>query len=804
MRSRGLAVAIWLAGITLCVFQIGETRFVADFSAFLPAAPTPEQQLLADQLRAGALSRVMLIGIDGADASARAGVSRALAGVLREDPKFVTVNNGANGRFERERELLMNYRYVLSPAVSPDRFTVKGLRAAIGETLALLASPAGLLVKSLVTRDPTGEMLAVIDRIRPAEGPRLTDGVWVAPDGKRALLVARTRANGSDTDAQALAAAAVEDAFRKATATEGAAAASARLAMTGPGVFSVRARAMVKHDVTQLTALSAALVIVLLLVVYRSPLALALGFVPVVSGALAGIAAVSLGFGVVHGITLGFGTTLIGEAIDYSIYLFVQVERGNKDSDESWIGHFWPTIRLGVLTSIAGFSALLFSGLPGLAQLGLYSIVGLAVAATVTRFVLPALLPERLRIRDLSGLGLRIVAIARRGARLRTGVLVLSLASAAVLWTHRNGLWDPELSSLNPITIEDRVLDGELRAALGASDARTMIAMHGATADEALAAAERVGQHLDALIVAGKLGGYESPAQFLPAGATQRARLDSLPDPQTLRTRLHAALEGMPLRAERLEPFVEDVSRARSQGLVTREQVAESALGIALDGLLFVDSSGRWTAMIGLRAPAGASASIDAQAVRRAVAAAMVPGALLLDLKAEVDRLYAGYFHRVLLMSAIGFAVIVLLLFAVLREPARVARVMAPLVAGVIFVAAWHVLAGTHLTIFHLVGLLLVAAVGSNYSLFFDRIATRSNANIGATVASLALANVTTVVAFGTLALSSIPVLKAIGSTVALGTFATLVFAAMLAKLGTVTLTAAGGNGTIRRRDDAT
>ncbi len=45
---------------------------------------------------------------------------------------------------------------------------------------------------------------------------------------------------------------------------------------------------------------------------------------PVASGALVGIAAVALGFGAVHGITLGFGITLIGESVDYSIYFFVQ------------------------------------------------------------------------------------------------------------------------------------------------------------------------------------------------------------------------------------------------------------------------------------------------------------------------------------------------------------------------------------------------------------------------------------------------------------------------------------------------
>jgi predicted exporter len=75
-----------------------------------------------------------------------------------------------------------------------------------------------------------------------------------------------------------------------------------------------------------------------------------------------------------------------------------------------------------------------------------------------------------------------------------------------------------------------------------------------------------------------------------------------------------------------------------------------------------------------------------------------------------------------------------------------------------------------------------VVAIGSNYALFFDRLAQRRDGSAPRTLASLALANVTTVASFGVLSLSSIPVLEAIGSTVALGAFATLVFAAILAK----------------------
>ncbi|MGZ5073046.1 MAG: MMPL family transporter [Usitatibacter sp.] len=779
MAARRAAIGLWLAGLALCAIEVSRATFVADLSSFLPSAPTAEQRLLVEQLREGAISRVMLIGIEGADSPTRARISRELAAALRADPGFISAANGASTGFERERDLLLAYRYVLSPNVAPGRFTVEGLRAAIGETVESLASPAGLMLKSLVPRDPTGELLSVLEQLRPPEGPRVADGVWTNADGSRALLIARTRASGSNIDAQARAVAAAEAAFAKI-----AGAGAARLVMTGPGVFSARARAMIEHDVERLAAISMLIVAAVLLLVYRSALALLLGLVPVVSGALAGFAAVSLGMGTVHGITLGFGTTLIGEAVDYSIYLFVQSERSEKTGDEAWIAGFWPTIRLGVLTSIAGFSALLFSGLPGLAQLGLYSISGLIAAAAVTRFVLPALLPARFRIRDVSPLGHHIASLAAVLSRGRWLVVAAALLAALVLLAHRDALWDPDISSLNPISQRDRILDRELRTAIGASDARHMIAVKGASADAALENAEAVGARLDELVAAGRLGGYESPARFLPSLAMQRARLESLPDAPTLRARLRQALAQSPLRAERLEPFVADVDRARAAGPLTREKVSGTALDIALDGLLFRDGNGRWNALLGLRAPAGQP--LDLAAVRNATAAAGVEDAVFLDLKAEIDHLYAGYLDRAMLMSAVGLAIIVALLSASLRSPLRVARVMAPLVAGVLVVAAWHAFNDTRLSLLHLVGLLLVVAIGSNYALFFDRIAQRRDSATPRTLASLALANATTVASFGVLSLSSIPVLQSIGSTVAAGAFITLLFAAMLAQISPV------------------
>ena len=53
-----------------------------------------------------------------------------------------------------------------------------------------------------------------------------------------------------------------------------------------------------------------------------------------------------------------------------------------------------PTVRLGLWTSLCGFAALLFSGFPGLVQLGVFSMAGLTAAALTTLCVFPSLAPN--------------------------------------------------------------------------------------------------------------------------------------------------------------------------------------------------------------------------------------------------------------------------------------------------------------------------------------------------------------------------------------------------------------------------
>jgi len=772
------AIVLWLASILACGIIISRSQFTADLSAFLPRSPTPAQQLLLEQIRDGLASRLILVGIEGADASTRARLSKQIAQRLRADPAFVSVNNGEPVSAERDRAYLFNHRYLLSPAVTPARFSAEGLHAALSDSIDLLASPAGLLVKSLLPRDPTGEMVQLLEQLNSGARPKMVDGAWASRDGARALLLMQTRASGTDTDAQKRAMAAIRLAF----ATAPGASPSAKLVMAGPGVFTVTSRDTIEAQVSRLSIIGVAIIATLLLLVYRSFAALALGFLPVISGALAGVAAVSLGFGVVHGITLGFGTALIGEAVDYSIYLFVQSEQGGSDQ-QIWIKRFWPTIRLGVLTSIFGFASLLLSGFPGLAQLGLYSIAGLMSAAAVTRFVLPHLLPANFRIHDVSAIGLVLSRLVRRAPVLRWAAVMLVLAACAILALHRDDLWNDKISSLSPVSQADVALDASLRADIGAPDVRYLVVVSGASREAVLGSSEQVSAILQAQVDAGELGRFESPSRYLPSAATQRARQSRLPSPDELETRLAQAVQGLPVRAQLFAPFLADVAAARSRPLLQAADLEHTSMAMALDGLL-IQQGTHWSALLPLTAPKGAG--INASRIRAALGATGLPDVLFVDMKAESDQLYSGYLHEAILLSLGGLAAIIGLLLLALRSPMRVVRIIAPLAAAVITVTAGLAVFGQQLIILHLVGLLLVVAVGSNYALFFDRpdhpiTNPLDHAISPRTLASMLFANLTTVAGFGLLSFSDLSILQALGVTVAPGVILALIYSAIFA-----------------------
>ena len=237
------AVVIWLAVVVACAGWLYRNLSVgADLTVFLPPSTNAAQRILVSQLRDGVAARLILIGLEGGNPAALAQASRELARQLKASGRFGFVNNGDLSGAAKERELLVAYRYLVSPGVTAERFTAAGLAASLKESLALLASPAGPFVRNSLPFDPTGESRQVIEFLVPESGPEIRDGVWFSRDGTRALLVAETVAAGFDIEGQAQAIQAIRDALPTAEAK------GIRLLLSGLGVFAAEARATIQSE----------------------------------------------------------------------------------------------------------------------------------------------------------------------------------------------------------------------------------------------------------------------------------------------------------------------------------------------------------------------------------------------------------------------------------------------------------------------------------------------------------------------------------------------------------------------------
>jgi predicted exporter len=584
--------------------------------------------------------------------------------------------------------------------------------------------------------------------------------VWIDPERRSALLTAETRVPGYDLDAQAALQTEIAAAFAAARTDP-----DMRLVLSGPSVFAVQSRAAIERDAWRLALVAGIGVALVLYAAYRRAALVAFGALPVASGLLAGVAAVAVAFGPVHGITLGFGATLIGEAADYSTYLFAQRARG--ETLAATAARVWPTLRLAVLTTMFGALAMLASSFTGLAQLGLLTFAGALAAGVVTRYGLPALVPARWAggappsVPASAALG----RLARAARKLAALVPVALLAGIAVLALRHATLWENDLANLNPIPEAEKARDGEMRDALGAPDVRSLLVVTGATREDVLQRFERLEPALGELVARGAIRGYDTPARYLPSVAAQRARQAALPERAELAQRLAAAMRGLPFRDDLFAPFLADVERARSAPSVDARDLDGTAWGLAARALL-VELDAGWA---GLAPLSGVS---DARAL-----AALGPAASLLDLKAESDAMVTAYRDQSLALAGLGVLVIAAVLTLGLRSARAVIDVMLPVLAAIVVTAAALVAAGTRLSLLHLVAALLVLGIGTNYSLFFNRFAPDDDERLR-NAYSVLVAAATTLIAFGALATSGTGVLQAIGTTVALGAALSLAFAA--------------------------
>lgn len=765
--SRRLILALlWLASLLLAGAWLGQRLdFSGDLRRFMPDPQTPEQKLLIDELGEGPGSRLLLLALSGADAPTLAAQSRQLRDTLAADARFAVVANGSAASLDDIPAHLRSYRYLLSPTFDEQPLDANLLRDALDARLQDLGSPAAGLVEPLLASDPTLEMLTLAEAWQPAHAPQQLHEVWFDRAGAQALLLVETRAAGFDPTGQQVAVDAIEQAFAGIRADTG-----STLEMTGPGAFAVEIGGRTEREARWIGTLDTVGLVLLLWLAYRSWKIPLLGVLPLASAGIAGLSAVALLFsGGVHGITIAFGFTLIGVVQDYPIHFFSHQRSGISPWQN--VRALWPTLATGVIATCIAYLTFLFSGVDGLRQLAVFTIAALAAAALCTRYLLPALIDRDARDPADSRWLSECWRAIERLPRPRWSLLVLAVLALGIVALRPGAFWQNDLSKLTPVPAAALARDAQLRSELGAPDVRYVIAVQGADVDSVLQVSERLQPELDALVARDALDGYDLAARYLPSERVQRSRQQRLPAPEPLRIALDAAAADSAFRADAFAPFLADVEQARTAEPLRARDLAGTPFAAAVGGLL-LDGGDHATALVSL------SGLNDVDAVARV---AQAHGARLMDLKQASESLVAEYRVRVLLALAVSAVLLLATVWIALRSPRRVWRVLLPMALTTLLILAVLRGAGVELTLFHLISLILAAGLGLDYALFFEHAGDDRRDQLR-TLHAVIVCSLMTLLVFSLLALSTIPVLRAIGSTVALGVLCNFVLALLIAR----------------------
>lgn len=775
IRAAWLALA--LVASLYCVFRfMGPSPLETNLLALLPATEAdPVAEKAVDTLANALGDRTVFLVTDKDDARAKAAAkqfgaalqkSGAFASVTAELPPFDMSQIGG---------LYMPYRFGL--LTREDRDAIASNTASLHDALLQrLYNPVRGPLATQLADDPFGWLEHFLSGLPLATSNLdLEDNMLVAHRGDLTSVLVVTTLPGSAYESQTQRA--VLSAVAQAQASLKTGYPDASIARTGAVFYAESARSASEREVHLIGVASACGIALLMLWVFRSPRLLLFGFVSTALGIVCALAVTMLVFGKLHLLTLVFGASLIGEAVDYSIQYFV-VYLGSQRGWNARQGarSVRPALTVALATSLLGYAILAWVPFPALKQIACFAIAGICTAFASVLWLLPVLLVKgpkhaqrRLFLRAATLLERWHAVIGGRRAWIVAGVLVLIAIPGWLRLTSDDDIHlliqrDPAL-----VAQEDQV-----RNAIGVDNTAQFFVVRGPSQETVLQRAEALGAKLDALSGAQAVNGWQSVTQFVPSAQRQAGARNVLAqhvfdDPAALRSMLLQA----GFRDEVADAWLAAYAKSNPAPLTVERWLAAP---------WSQPYRHLWLGAVDARGEHGYAAIVIPQRVTPQNVAALieaahsVDGVVFVDKAASVSKLFGAYRIDSGIWLA-GALLLVLILLMVRYTPRGGIATTLPVLLAIGVTLAAFGYARVPLNLFNCLALMLVLGVGANYAVFLREGCLRDHADLGAVWTGVLLSAATTLLSFGMLGLSAMPALKSFGATLALGILVSVLLA---------------------------
>jgi predicted exporter len=745
-RVRGAALFLAVAALWLAVLP--HMRVDMSVAHFLPEGQDRRAAGLLRQLAESELASVTVIDVSGADEDALVAATQRLLVALRALPTTKDVRSGFDAGSEQATFELFSR---VPPSAFLDRAALQdaAIDLRIAELKEELGGPMGPVVRLAASRDPLGATLGLLSLLRQEQGEATMsrDGVLLTRDGSHAFVFLTPKGDAFDADLQRASLAGIERAF------QGSKVPGMSYETAGVGRFTIQSEEQIRGDIQRVGTLSTLGVLVLFGVVFRSLRMLLLGLVPLLFGTMVATLVSYVAFGSVHGLTLAFGTSLLGVGIDYAEHYYAHFALEPDVGAVPMMRRVWPGLVMGALTTVVGLAGLAWADFPGALQMAVFSSVAVLGALVGTRLLLPPWMPAHYRRpRALGRIEEGFARILSVLARFRRWHVVPLLVTAVVAIGLLRVSFHDDMAALLDLDPKLTAEDARVRGRLTESDPGRFAVVIGADEE---AAEDALGRTHEELALAQGKGAL---TDFMPLGALLRSRAGQQASRDLAIEKLpvvRASLAAHGFRPEAFAPY-EDALLHPAKDVMTLEDVLASPIGPLVAPLALTLGTRRAFVL-----PLGGVRDV-------AELRTLVPDALIVDEPSLLAETYGHVRARVTSLVALGLVFVFALLLVRYKKTKLAVAAMLPAILAAIATTAIFGWAGTRLNIFHAIGLALVLSMGVDYGIFVvEGRASRTDA--ARSLVSVLTATVTTILSFGMLAVSSNPALRSLGTSIALG-----------------------------------
>ena len=510
---------------------------------------------------------------------------------------------------------------------------------------------------------------------------------------------------------------------------------------SGVVFFAGEASAGAQKDVSFIGLGSAIGACIIIFVVFKNPIPLVIPIISITLGVCSAFVVTGVLFEKIHILAIVFGASLIGVVVDYSLHYVYFYASHSVDFEKSKLHR---ALFLSLMSSVIGYCALSMSGLPALIQISVFSATGLIVS-WLSVLVCGKFFVEKIRASQGEGLSRSVAFLLMRmrppiSLPLSLLLIVFALAGFATMSLNKLSYEDSPrsfIASSQSLITEDTIV----KSNTSPFEPSSLLVVTGENESALFESLSELGNRLD--------------KDFPILGVHN---FIASPEEQMRSLKINEKIYGEGQVGEKILESLE----AGSQFLEDTEEAVVVSPGVLFslseDSLLplwFQDRS-KMTTLVMLKH------SGNYEKLNKVVNG--LPEVEYFNLVDETG--YALKALRGKALYMLGLAIVFLFVLAIVyfRKIGS---------AFIVFIPAFSILctlyflglAGVAITLFHVMALFLVLGLGMDYVVFVAEI--RSNAE--QTLSAVTLSAVTSLLAFGLLSLSSMPVIQAFGLTVLIG-----------------------------------